>query len=100
MQPVREADLRQVPRAHARGLPLDREQRGRPPHAAYGVGMAAQGHDFAIPYRRTPDGSDPAVAWIPAARHSASVSLALCPNRTRACSRRSLIGSDLSSLFA
>jgi N,N-dimethylformamidase len=38
--------------------------RGRPPHAAYGVGMAAHGHDIAIPYERTPESFDPAVAWI------------------------------------
>jgi N,N-dimethylformamidase len=38
--------------------------RGRPPHAAFGVGMAAHGYDFAIPYARTPESFDPAVAWI------------------------------------
>ncbi len=38
--------------------------RGRPPHAAYGVGMTAHGYDYAIPYERTPESFDPAVAWI------------------------------------
>jgi len=38
--------------------------RGRPPHAAYGVGMAAHGYDRAIPYERTPASFAPAVAWI------------------------------------
>jgi N,N-dimethylformamidase len=38
--------------------------RGRPPHAAFGVGMAGHGYDFAIPYKRSPESFDEAVAWI------------------------------------
>ncbi|MBS1878391.1 MAG: hypothetical protein JST31_02650 [Actinobacteria bacterium] len=38
--------------------------RGRPPHAAFGVGMAAHGYDHAIPYERTPQSFEERFAWI------------------------------------
>lgn len=38
--------------------------RGRGPHTIFGVGMAAHGYDYAIPYKRLPDSFDPRLSWI------------------------------------
>lgn len=38
--------------------------RGRPPQKLVGVGFASEGMDECMPYRKLPDGSDPAVAWV------------------------------------
>lgn len=38
--------------------------RGRSPHVAFGIGMAAHGYDFALPYQRCAASFDEKYAWI------------------------------------
>lgn len=38
--------------------------RGRSPHKVFGVGMAAHGYDYAIPYKRVEASFDPDYSWI------------------------------------